>query len=146
MPWTCPKCNRIFRSKNQDHSCLVFRPDHLFSDKPEKIKEIFYLIVSTIEEHGKVQVSFLNHAIIFSAKSSFLALKPKKQYMDVEIVLNEEVNEFPIYKIVRASRNKFAHFLKIEEPEEVDVSLKKLLILAWKENTKKRIKSSLSVF
>ena len=116
----------------------MFGTEHLFSDKPEKIKKIFDLVVSTIDEYGKVQVSFLNHAIIFSAKSSFLALKPKKQYMDVEIVLNEEINEFPIYKTVRASKNKFAHFVKIEEPEEVDASFKKLIITAWKENTEKK--------
>ncbi len=137
MPWTCPKCNRIFRSRNQEHSCLVFGPDHHFSDKPEKIKKIFDLILSAIEDYSKVQISFLNHAIIISGKSSFLALKPKKQYMDVEIVLNEELNEFPIYKTVRASRNKFAHFIKIEEPEEVDSNIKKLVFSSWKENTER---------
>ncbi len=137
MSWICPKCNRTFRSKNQDHSCLVLGPDHHFSDKPEKVKKIFDLILSVINEHGKVQTSFVKHAIIISAKSSFLAFKPKKQYMEVEIVLNEEWNGFPVYKIVRASRNKFAHFVKIEEPEEVDQTLKKLVITAWKENTGK---------
>jgi hypothetical protein len=54
--------------------------------------------------------------------------------MDIEIVLNEEVNEFPVYKTIRASKNKYAHFIKVEEPEEVNLSLKKLVIKAWKEN------------
>jgi hypothetical protein len=114
---------------------MVLGPDHHFSDKPEKIKKIFDLFLSTINEYDKVQVSFLKHAIIFSAKSSFLALKPKKLYMDIEIVLNEEKSGFPVYKIVRASRNKFVHFIKIEEPEEVDANIKSLVINAWKENT-----------
>jgi hypothetical protein len=114
---------------------LVLGPDHHFNGKPEKIKKIFDNILTAIEEQGKVQISYVKHAIIISAKSSFLAFKPKKQVMDIEIVLNEEINEFPVYKTVRASKNKYAHFIKVEEPEEVDQSLKKLAIRAWKENT-----------
>jgi Domain of unknown function (DUF5655) len=135
MSWICPKCNRTFRSKNQDHSCLILGPDYHFSGKPDKIKKIFDNVLSAIEEQGEVQISYVKHAIIISAKSSFLAFKPKKHLMDIEIVLSEEVNEFPVYKTVRASKNKFAHFIKVEEPEEVDLSLKKLVIKAWKENT-----------
>jgi hypothetical protein len=134
MPWICPKCHRTFKSKNQDHSCLILGPDYHFNGKTEKIKKIFDLILAAIEEYGEVQISYVKHAIIISAKSSFLAFKPKKQVMDIEIVLNEEVNEFPVYKTIRASKNKYAHFIKVEEPEEVDLSLKKLVIKAWKEN------------
>ena len=54
--------------------------------------------------------------------------------MDLEIVLSEEVNEFPVYKTVRVSKNKYAHFIKVEDPEEVDQNLKKLVIRALKEN------------
>jgi len=137
MSWICPKCNRTFRSKNQDHSCMVLGPEHHFKDKPEKIKKIFDLIISAISKYGKVQTSFVKHAIIISGKSSFLAFKPRKQYMELEIVLNEEWNGFPVYKIVRVSRNKFAHFVKIGEPEEVDPIIIKLIITALKENTEK---------
>jgi hypothetical protein len=136
MPWICPKCNRTFSSRNKDHSCLSLGPDHHFAGKPEKIKEIFDLILS-ITEFGDVQTSFVKHAIIISAKSSFLALKQKKQYIEVEIVLNEEFSGFPVYKIVRASKYKYAHFVKIEDPKEVDENFKNLLIQAWKENTAK---------
>lgn len=112
-------------------------PEHHFADKPEKIRQIFDHILSAINECEDVQTSFVKHAIIISAKSSFLALKPKKLYMEVEIVMKEEVNGFPIYKTVRVSKNKVAHFIKIEEPEEVDLTFKNLLITAWKENTGK---------
>jgi hypothetical protein len=115
---------------------LSLGPDHHFAGKPEKIREIFDLIQS-IAEFRNVQTSFVKHAIIISARSSFLALKPKKQYMEVEIVLNEELSGFPVYKIVKASKNKYAHFVKIEEPEEVDGIFKNLLVKAWKENITK---------
>jgi hypothetical protein len=120
MSWICPKCRRSFKAPNQSHSCEVTSPDHHFSRKPPIIRAIFEKIISIVEDCGPVNVSFVKNAIIISAKSTFLAIKPKKSYVDIEFLLNEEILDFPIHKTVRVSRNKVAHFIKIESPEEVE--------------------------
>ena len=113
---------------------MVLGPDHHFADKPAKIKEIFDRVVAIVESNGQVQTSFVKNAIIISAKSSFLALKPKKASLQLEFLVKEEIDEFPIYKIVRVSKNKVAHFVRIGEPEEVDNVLKNWLVRALNEN------------
>jgi len=70
-----------------------------------------------------VRLNSVKNAILFRVKSTFLAIKPKKDFLDIEFVLDEKIDEFPIYKTVQASKFKWAHFIRIESPEEVDEQL-----------------------
>jgi hypothetical protein len=118
--WTCPKCGRSFRVRNQPHSCKVTDADHHFRSKSPVIREIYDRILSTLRESGPVRVSFVKNAIIIAARSTFLAIKPRKSYVEVEFILDREIAGFPIYKTFRVSKFKVAHFLRIESPAEVD--------------------------
>jgi hypothetical protein len=126
MSWKCPRCGRSFKVTNQSHSCEVTSPEHHFSDKDPGIRLIYDKIISGIAICGPLTITFVKNAIIISAKSTFMAVKPKKTYVDIEFLLNEEILDFPIHKTVRVSRNKTAHFIKIESPEEVD-----LIVISW---------------
>ena len=108
--------------------------DHHFSDKPDEIKAIYYEIIQTVYRCGQVQVSFLKNAIIISAKSSFMAIKPRTNYVDLEFILDKEINEFPIHKTFRVSRNKVAHVVKIGSLQDVDQSMKKWIAKAYSIN------------
>lgn len=65
----------------------------------------------------------VKHAILFSAKGNFLAVKPKKHWLDIEFVLSHEVNGFPVHKTVKVSKSKWAHFVRLESLEEIDQEL-----------------------
>jgi len=67
-----------------------------------------------------VNLISVNNAILFQAKSNFLAGRPKKSYLDIEFLLPEKVEGFPVHKIVQATKAKFAHFVRLDSPEEVD--------------------------
>ncbi len=43
--------------------------------------------------------------------------------MDIEFVLDEKVEEFPIHKTVQASKSKWAHFARLGSEEEVDTQM-----------------------
>ena len=135
MSWTCPKCGRSFKVLNQSHSCEITSKDHHFSGKDPIIRAIYEKIVRVVENCGPVNISFVKNAIIIAAKSTFLAVKPKKAYVDIEFLLNEEILDFPIHKTVRVSKNKVAHFVKIENPEDIDGSVTIWLRKAYRINT-----------
>jgi hypothetical protein len=79
-----------------------------------------------------VKINSVKNAILFTAKSHFLAVKPKKSLLDIEFVLDEPVEGFPIHKTVRASKHKWAHFVRLEKPEEVDMQLAGWIQRAYK--------------
>lgn len=78
-----------------------------------------------------VKINSVKNAILFSAKSHFLAVKPKKKILDIEFVLDEPVEGFPVHKTVQASKYKWAHFVRLESAEEVDDQLKNWIERAY---------------
>jgi hypothetical protein len=134
MSWICPVCNRTFRSKNQSHSCEVTDENHHFVGKPVIIHQIYAKVIDSLNEAGPINISFVKNAIIISAKSTFLAIKPKAKYVDLEFLLRDEILEFPIHKTFRVSKNKVAHFIKLETPDDVDPLVKRWLKQAYTVN------------
>ena len=121
--WTCPDCGRTFRNTNQDHSCVVIDLELHFVNKDQNVKDTFEKIKDIAMSLGNVKINSVKNAILFQAKSQFLAVKPKKNILDTEFVLDEPVEGFPIHKTVQANKTKWAHFVRLESPEEVDEQL-----------------------
>ncbi len=70
-----------------------------------------------------IKINPVKNAILFTAKSHFLAVKPKKAWLDIEFVLDKKIEGFPIHKSVQATKTKWAHFMRLESTEEVDKQL-----------------------
>ena len=121
--WTCPDCGRTFRNTNQDHSCVVIDLELHYVNKDQNVKDAFEKIKDIAMSLGNVKINSVKNAILFQAKSQFLAVKPKKNILDTEFVLDEPVEGFPIHKTVQATKTKWAHFVRLESPEEVDEQL-----------------------
>jgi len=121
--WTCPDCKRTFKNTHQDHSCLVTDIASHFIGKQENVKETFNALITVIKTLDDVTVNSVKNAILLTNKTHFLAVKPKKAWLDIEFVLDQKVEGFPIYKTVQASKKKWAHFMRLGSIEEVDDQL-----------------------
>lgn len=104
--WTCPECNRIFKNTHQDHSCFVTDIESHFIGKQENVKLIFERLLAVIKPFEDVTINSVKNAILITDTSLFLAVKPKKGWLDIEFILDKEVDEFPIHKVVQASKKK----------------------------------------
>ena len=134
MSWICPVCFRNFKHKNQEHSCLKKIPEDHFTDKTALVKQLYDNLVIQLSVFGKFNINAVQNAIIFSSKSTFLAVKPKKNWLDLEFLLSEEIDEFPVHKVVKISKNRYAHFVRLSRTDEIDGQL-----LSWLENSFKLI-------
>ena len=48
--WTCPKCERNFKSTNQSHICAIVNIDDLFLGKPNNLLGAFdALLIGVID-------------------------------------------------------------------------------------------------
>ena len=130
--WNCPNCGRSFRNTNQDHSCMITDLESHFVNKQQNVIDTFEKIKNEVMQLEGIQINSVKNAILFQAKSNFLAVKPKKTHLDIEFVLDEKVDEFPIYKTFQATKSKCAHFVRLESPEEADEQLILWLRKAYK--------------
>lgn len=134
--WSCPICNREFKIKNQSHSCDSIPIDDHFKGKRPEIINCFRVLKKTISLFEQVHEVSTKSAILYSANSNFLAIKPKNNWLDLEFTLPIPCDEFPIYKVVKASKNLYAHFIRIENVDEIDDQFIKWIKQAYKENIK----------
>lgn len=120
--WTCPKCKREFKNRNQDHSCGDFSINKVFEKYPE-IFPLFNKLKNKVLEFGEIKIYPVKNAVMFAVHSTFLAVKPHKNYIALEFTSKKNYTEFPIEKSVRISKSRFAHFLKIDSRKNIDIQL-----------------------
>jgi len=123
MSWTCPDCGKSFRNRNQWHSCYKLDlADHL-RHKPEKIKTLVHDLLTQIETFGPIELNPVKSVIQVKAGATFLSIKPKSEYVELEFQLDQDIDQFPIHRTVRISRNRVLHFMNIDSGEDINDQL-----------------------
>ncbi len=121
--WICPICNRKFFNNKQSHSCFVSEITGHFENKNEVIYSLYKRLEEITKEFGEIRISSTKNAILFASKYTFLAFKPKKRFLDIEFIFNEELIDFPIYKTVKISKSRYAIFIRLDTLEQIDKQL-----------------------
>ena len=123
MTWTCPHCKKEFRNKNQVHSCAkVDLEDHLKNKSPQVIAT-FDRLMRELGKFGEITINPVKTSVQVKAGATFLSIRPKKEYMEIEFQLGDEVDKLPIYKNIRISKNRVLHFAVLKNPQEVNTQL-----------------------
>jgi hypothetical protein len=110
---------------------VVVDPAALLSNCDKNVHEIYAAVSKFIKTLGKSQENASSSTINFKNGATFLVLKPKKSRMEIEFVLPDEKNEFPVYKVFRISKNRVAHYVAVEKAGEIDAQVKKWLKAAY---------------
>lgn len=130
--WFCPRCHRPFKHRNQAHSCVRIEAATHLENKNPVVTLIYEKLAKAVGTFGDVKISSTKSSIMFVSKSTFLALKPKQNWIDIEFLLREEVNKYPIHKTFRANKSRIAHFVRLQSPKDVSASLIGLLRRSYK--------------
>ena len=124
MSWICKKCNRPFKHINQWHSCVKVDADTIFANQNPNVKKCYDKLLKEVQKFGKdVKITAALKTVFAKAPSTFIAMKPRKDHLVIEFLLDDERNEFPIEKTFRVSKNRVAHFLRVQNPSEIDRQL-----------------------
>lgn len=85
---------------------------------------MYQTIQSLLREFGVFREEAVKPDVIFfKTKSTFLALKIKKRWIDVEFFLDHLDDIPPVKKFLQTSKNRFAHLVSIDEMEDIDQQL-----------------------
>ena len=92
-------------------------------NKPPEIQEVVYQLISKIKSFGNVEINPVKSVIQMKAGATFLSIKPKNEYVELEFQLGEEINEFPIHRTIRISGNRVLHFMCLQSTAEINDQL-----------------------
>lgn len=123
MTWTCPTCGRDFARNKQWHSCEKHDLNAIFSDKPQKIIELYKHLISALEPLGPMEIHASKWNITLRAKSTFMSIFPEKKDLALTFVRDEPLDDFPVYQTYQHTKNKWSNHVKIENIEEIDNQL-----------------------
>ena len=123
MSWTCPDCGKSFRNLNQWHSCYTLNLEDHLRNKPEAIRNVVYDLLTEVGQFGPIELNPVKSVIQVKAGATFLSIKPKKDFIELEFQLGEEIDQFPVHRTIRISRNRVLHFLYIQNLEDINDQL-----------------------
>lgn len=131
MSWNCPTCGRSFKNANQWHSCGKYAVEDKFIGKALIVKEMYDALVAQIKQYGTFDIDPVQNAILLKKKTTFIAFKPMKNGLDVEFSLEEEVEEYPVFKSLQASKNRWWHKVRLYGKEDISGQLLEWLQKAY---------------
>src|SRR5262245_43276492 len=120
--WTCPRCRRQFKNRNQAHSCGLFTVEQLLDGKPPEIVELYHALAELLLRCGDVVVAPTKTRVLFKVRTVFAAVAVTRKWLDVLFVLRRRLNHRRIMK-AQEEYPGIVHVLRIEKPDDLDDEL-----------------------
>ncbi len=134
MAWTCQRCGKTFAKENQSHKCERVELASLFEGRSPHLEGIFEEMLPLLQQIGPLTVTTSKKAITLYAPShkAFLGIELKKRFLDIWFTLEEKYDEFPVFKVVKPSKYRFAHYVRLSYLEDLETLPLHLIEQAYK--------------
>jgi len=132
--WTCPKCKRKFRKKNQVHSCREYPIANHFKGKEKVAKPLFTYLKGKIKEDiGDIKVVSLECCIHLETPSAlaFAAVYALRDRIRIHLTSDHELKSPRISKFTRMSKSRYLCAIDIKDTNDVDKELMSWLSQAY---------------
>jgi hypothetical protein len=134
--WTCPRCRRQFKNRNQAHSCGQFTVAQLLDGKPPEIVELYDQFAQQVLRCGEVVVAPTKTTVLFKVRTVFATVGVTKNWLDVVFVLGRRLKNRRIKK-AQEEYPGIVHRLRVERIEDLDEEL-----AGWLEEAHDRCKQN----
>lgn len=122
--WICSTCHRQFRNTNQSHTCVLVDKETFFLNRPPHFRDLYEIIKNYVLTLGVFrEEAVLPDVIFYKTKSTFLAIKVKKNWLDIEFFLDHLDDIPPVKKYLQTSKRRYAHLVSIDGKEDINQQL-----------------------
>jgi hypothetical protein len=118
----CYHCKQWFDDA-EAHDCWTTTEAALTQELSEDLRDAWERLRETAVEFGDQRIYASHNSIMFSRKSCYLFVRPKRTFLEVCIFLGRAVHAPQVRRVVPASRSKRAHMLRITHRDEVEAPI-----------------------
>ena len=115
----CHHCKQLIE-QGEAHDCWTTTEAALTRDLPEDLREAWERLRETAAAFGQQRIYASGHAIMFSRKTCYFFVRPKKQFLEVCVFLGRTVKASQVRRVDRASKSKHVHIIRITHRDEVE--------------------------
>jgi hypothetical protein len=116
---TCYHCKQ-WVGEGEDHDCWTTTEAALTQDLSEDLRDAWERLRETAISFGEQRVYASHKSIMFSRRSCYFFVRPKKSFLELCVFLGREVRAPQVRRVDRASKSKVVHFIPIRHRDEVE--------------------------
>ena len=135
----CYHCKQ-WVEKGEPHDCWTTTEAALTRDLPEDLQEAWERLRETAASFGEQRIYASHKSIMFSRKSCYFFVRPKKSFLEVCVFLGRPLKAPQIRRVDRASKSKLVHFIHIRHRDEVEAPVTDWLQEAYELSDAKAIR------
>jgi uncharacterized protein DUF5655 len=115
----CYHCKQ-WVEQGEAHDCWTTTESALTQDLSEDLKDAWERLREAATEFGDQRIYASHHSIMFSRKSCYFFVRPKKTYLEVCLFLRRAVRAPQVRRVEEASKVKVVNVLRITHRDEVE--------------------------
>jgi hypothetical protein len=107
----------------EEHDCWTTTEAALTRDLSEDLRDAWERLRETAVSFGDQRIYASHKSIMFSHKSCYFFVRPKKSHLEVCVFLGRAVKSPRIRRVDRASKTKVVHFIHVRHRDEVEAPM-----------------------
>jgi hypothetical protein len=109
--------------EGEPHDCWTTTEAALTADLSEDLRDAWERLRETAASFGDQRIYASHHSIMFSRKSCYFFVRPKRSFLELCVFLGRTVKAPQVKRIDRASKSKVVHFIRLTHRDEVEAPI-----------------------
>jgi hypothetical protein len=126
----CYHC-KAWVEEGEAHDCWTTTEAALTRELPEDLQDAWERLRETAAEFGEQRIYASHHSIMFSRKSCYFFVRPKKQYLELCVFLERGLRAPQVRRVDRSSRTKVYNIIHIRHRDQVEAPITEWLREAY---------------
>jgi hypothetical protein len=118
----CYHCKQLI-DENAAHDCWTTTEAALTADLSEDLREAWERLRDTAAEFGEQRIYASHNSIMFSRRSCYFFVRPKRSFLEVCVFLGRAVRSPRIRRVDPSSKTKFVHVIQVKHRDEVEAPM-----------------------
>ena len=115
----CYHCKQ-WVEEGEPHDCWTTTEAALTRDLSEELQEAWERLRETAAAFGEQRIYASHNSIMFSRKSCYFFVRPKKRFLEVCVFLGRPVKAPQVRRVTQSSKTKTVHIIHIKHRDEVE--------------------------
>ena len=115
----CYHCKQ-WVEEGEKHDCWTTTEAALTQDLSEDLQDAWERLRETAASFGDQRIYASHKSIMFSRRSCYFFVRPKKRFLEVCVFLGRELKAPQVRRVDRASKSKVVHFIHVTHRDEVE--------------------------
>ena len=115
----CYHCKQ-WVEEGEAHDCWTTTEVVLTADLPDELRDAWERLRETAAGFGEQRIYASHHSIMFSRKSCYFFVRPKKNFLEVCIFLGRVLRDRRVRRADRSSKTKIYNIIRITHRDEVE--------------------------